>query len=488
MQEIADRIATWREHPARMVRELFGVEPDAWQEETLEAFPHTKRICLKACTGPGKTAVLAWIGWNFLLTRPHPIIGATSISADNLRANLWTELARWRTRSPLLEHLFEQTKTLIYAKQHAEDWKIEARTWAKDADATQIGNALRGLHAPYVMWLLDESGDYPEAIMPICEAIFSGNPAEAHIVQAGNPLKLSGPLYRACTVARDLWLVIEITADPDNPKRTSRVSIEHAREQIRLWGADNPWVLVNIFGRFPPSSLNVLIGPDEVGAAMKRYYREHEIGETSRVLGVDVAQYGDDASVIAPRQGIQMFPLLKYRNINSTQGAAQVSRKWSDWNADAAFIDNTGGFGAGWIDQLVLLGKTPIGVHFASEAHQKERYFNKRAEMAFDFVQWIKNGGAIPESNELMAALTQTTYTFKGDRFLLEPKDIVKIKLGYSPDDMDAAMLTFAEPVTPKAKSRGFAARSTEYNPFAELDKAVERSYAQDGYNPFKGS
>jgi hypothetical protein len=41
---------------------------------------------------------------------------------------------------------------------------MEARTWSADADANQIGNALRGVHADYVMWLLDENGDYPEAI------------------------------------------------------------------------------------------------------------------------------------------------------------------------------------------------------------------------------------------------------------------------------------------------------------------------------------
>jgi hypothetical protein len=29
----------------------------------------------------------------------------------------------------------------------------------------------------------------------------------------------------------------------------------------------------------------------------------------------------------------------------------------------------------------------------------------------------------------------QTIYTFRGDRLLLEPKDLVKTRLGYSPDD-----------------------------------------------------
>lgn len=487
MSAPAEKLAQWADHPAQMVRELFHTEPDPWQEEVLERFPHTERIALVACTGPGKTAVLAWLGWNMMLTRPHPIGGATSTSADNLKANLWTELARWRAEAPLLQDQFEQTKTVIFAKNAPDTWKLEARTWSKDADASQIGNALRGLHGKYVFWLLDETGDYPDAILPRVEAIFSGSPIEAHIVQAGNPLKLMGPLYHAHR-HRDLWLVINITADPKDPRRTPRVSVAHAEQQIREWGRDNPWVLVNIFGQFPPSSLNTLIGPEEVEAAMKRYYREHEIGGAPKVLGVDVARFGDDSSVIFPRQGIQGFPMLKYRNINSTQGAGQVIRKWDEWEVDASFIDDTGGFGSGWIDELMRLGKTPIGIHFAGKAHEHGRYANKRAEMYFDAAKWIKRGGALPESRELMMALTNTTYTHKDDKLILEPKESIKDKLKFSPDEADAFVLTFAEPVSPRQNNRRATREEPVYQPFRDLDRIIERSNAASGsYDPFRG-
>ena len=64
-------------------------------------------------------------------------------------------------------------------------------------------------------------------------------------------------------------------------------------------------------------------------------------------------------------------------------------------------------------------------------------------------VDWIRKGGALPAdtSQELIAALTRTTYSFRGDRLLLEPKDQVKARLGHSPDDADAFALTFAQPV-----------------------------------------
>jgi len=213
----------------------------------------------------------------------------------------------------------------------------------------------------------------------------------------------------------------------------------------------------------------VLIGPDEVAEAMKRYYRDHEIGNAARVLGVDVARFGDDSSVVCQRYGIQMLPLRKFRNLDSTQGAGQVALAWNDWNADACFIDETGGFGAGWIDQLRQLGKSPIGIQFAGEANDKGRYFNKRAEMAFEFVEWIKRGGAIPDDPQLAAALTHTTYTFKGDRFILEPKEDVKAKIAYSPDEFDAGMITFAHPVSPATVSLGQrkSLHQVEYDPFA---------------------
>ena len=468
-----------------MVREQFNVEPDPWQVEDLEAFPNTNRLALKAAKGPGKSTVLSWIGWNYLLTRPHPKIGAVSVSATNLADGLWSEMAKWMNCSPLLKAKFEWTKTRIFSKDYPETWFMSAKSYPKTADANQQANTLAGFHADYVLFLMDETGDMPRAVAVTAEAALAGC-KEAHIVQAGNPTSREGALYYCCQVARHLWTVITVTGDPDDPNRSNRISIDYARDLIKLHGRDNAWVKCNIFGEFPPTSINSLIGDDDVEAAMKRYHREFEIGNAPKVMGVDVAREGDDASVIFCRQGIQSFAPLSYRNIDSTQGAGVVSRKWADWGADAAFIDATGGFGSGWIDQLRLLGKSPIGVQFAGEAHDKSRYANKRAEMYFDAVEWIKRGGALPNSPELLAELTQTTYTHKGDRLLLEPKDQIKIKLGRSPDIADAFALTFAEPIQSATRSRSLPNRSAvtkgEYNPFADMDleSDVQRSYGAE--------
>lgn len=468
----AERLKIWREHYDIAARELFGITPDVWQDEAFKAFPHSPRLAMKACAGPGKTMVLAIVGLVFILTHPHARCGATSISGPNLKANLWKELAFWYGKSPLLQREFEFTTKEIYHRQHRQTWGIEARTWAQDANASEIGNVLRGLHGEYVLWLLDESGSYPAAIMPVLENIFAGAPKEAHIVQAGNCTSTSGPLYRAAVTARHLWTVIDITGDPDDPKRSPRIGMEYAREQIAQYGRDNPWVMINILGQFPPSSLNSLLGPSDIEASWARRYTQRDIEQAAKLLGVDVARFGDDASIIFPRRGLVAFKPAVLRNADGNQGAGQVNRMWAESEPDAVFIDNSGGYGASWIDGLARMNRSPIPVDFSGKAADP-RYFNKRTEMYFLAAEWVRRGGALPEDcPELMADLTETTYTFKGDKMLLEPKDMVKAKIGRSPDWGDGFVLTFAEPVTRRvAASAPQQGRASVFEPFRELQQ-----------------
>lgn len=476
--QAADKLRLWREKPQAMVRELFGVTPDAWQEDVLAMFPHRQRIAMKACKGPGKTTLLAWLCWNFLLTRPRPKIAAVSISKENLADGLWTEMAKWMNKSDLLKASFTWTKTRIFANTAPEEWFMSARSWAKSGDSTAQADTLAGLHADYLLFVIDEAGGIPDAVSAAAEAGLAnangGGGQEAHLVIAGNPTHLEGPLYRACSSERSLWEVIEITSDPDDLKRTPRVSAEWARQQIKKWGAENPWVLVNVFGRFPPSSINALIGPDEVRAAMQRSYSQAQIDGFARILGVDVAREGDDKSIILPRQGMVVFPWKTLRNVDSLVGASNVAWKWREWEADGCMVDATGGFGAGWIDQLRVLNREPIGVQFAGKATNDTRYVNKRAEMYVEACQWIKDGGQLPdESNEgalLLEELVAHTYTFVGDKMLIEPKDAVKEKIGRSPDISDGFALTFAFPVA--KRDRGAltpSGRSKEYDPYEAL-------------------
>jgi phage terminase large subunit len=481
--QASEKIAAWRASPARMVRELFHTEPDFWQLEVLEDFPHNPRQAMKACKGPGKTTVLAWLCWNFLLCYLHPKIAAVSITGDNLQDGLWAEMAKWRNKAPLLLTAFEWTRSRIFAKDHPDTWFMSARTFPRTGNAEAQANTLAGIHADNCMFVLDESGGIPDAVMAAAEAgLANADPTSgkhAHLVQAGNPTHLEGPLYRACTSERHLWKVYEITSDPDDPKRTPRVSVQWAKQQIEKYGRDNPWVLVNVFGRFPPSSINALIGPDEVRDAMQRHLRPEDYSFAAKVLGVDVALYGDDASVICQRQGLFVPPLTVMRGQGPMEGAGRVAHTWRQWQADGCFIDATGGFGDPWAAALEGLNFNPIRVMFSGESSDAQ-YHNKRAEMYFLAADWIRKGGALPNDPELLAELVAHTYTFKGDRLMVMPKELVKAKLGRSPDKADAFVLTFAFPVlagvtadTPDFLRRAFAdaqagRAQTDYDVFGD--------------------
>lgn len=463
----------WRADPVAFVREVFKAEPDGWQVKVLAAFPSSPRMAMKACKGPGKSCVLAWLIWNFMLTRLHPKVVCTSITGDNLADGLWTELANWQNRSPLLRAMFTWSKTRIVANDHPETWWCSARQWSKGADPKTQGETMAGVHADNVLFVLDEAGGIPDAVAAAAEAglanVVDPTKQEAHLLIAGNPYALEGPLYRATTSERHLWHLTEITADPDDPLRTPRVSVTWARQQIEKYGRDDPWVLVNVFGKFPPSSINALLGPDDVNSCLGRHLLEDQVTRgLPRILGVDVAREGNDRTVLFPRCGPIAYTPVTMRGANNIAVADRVKMAFNAWRPDAIFVDATGGYGGGVVDLLEQAGLPVVGIQFAGKAGNP-RYHNKRAEMWFLMAEWIKAGSALPPDGELVKELTAPTYHFVGDRFALERKEQIKERLGFSPDLADALALTFAQPVEPPGTLVGTSTTQAarDYNPFA---------------------
>ncbi len=438
-------IKRWKADPVAFVREQFGIEPDAWQCDVLTAFPLHQRLAMKAAKGVGKSAVLAWLMWNFLATRLHPKVACVSISGANLQDGLWAELAMWRAKSAFLTSAFEWQKTRIFAKDHEATWWASARQWSQTADQSSQANTLAGLHADNLLFVLDEAGGIPDAVMAAAEAGLAAG-TDCKLVQAGNPNMLSGPLYRATTNERHLWHLTEITADPDDPKRSTRVSAKWAREQIEKYGRDNPWVLVNVFGKFPPSSLNALIGPDQVSECMSRVMHPNAVDGQARVIGVDPARFGDDPTVIIERQGRCAFDPAVMRGARTEEIVGRVAVMHRKNPADAVFVDATGGYGAGVVDGLRLAGIRCIEVNFSSKA-KDDGYFNLRSEMWWDMAQWCITGGKLPNSPELVRELCEPTYTYQGNKIRLEEKDQIKARLGWSPNIADALCTTFAQPI-----------------------------------------
>ena len=450
------RIASYRELPygaCRFAQEQFGFQPDAWQEETLIAFadPKIPRISLQACAGPGKTAIEAICGWYFLATQctpgEHPKGLCTSITKENLRDNLWSEFAKWQGRSAYLSSAFTWTSGRIFANDHASTWWLAPRAWPKTGNADQQGATLSGLHSQNVLCIIDESGGIPPTVLRAAEQAL-GNTTFGKVLQGGNPISLDGMLYEAATRLKHQWKIIRINGDPDDPKRSPRIDLAWATQQIQTYGRDNPWVMSYILGQFPPNSLNALLGVEDVEAAMNRTLDPEKYTWSQRRLGIDVARFGDDRSVLFPRQGLRAWKPVEMRTADTMQIAARAVQAIAKFKPEMVLVDDTGHWGHGVIDGLRSAQHPAIGINFAAKAINP-RYRNRRAEMWIAMADWVKKGGWLPRIDALVAELVTPTYTFANGALLLEEKDQIKKRLGRSPDVADALALTFAIPDMP---------------------------------------
>lgn len=473
MNAASERIRFWRNNPAQFPRDVFGLEPDAWQDDAMKRLKSTgvNRLCLKACAGPGKTAVIAWAAWWWLSCFGdiglHPKGAAVATTSDNLRDNLWPELAKWRNRSPFLLAAFEWQKERIFAKDHPNTWFLSARSFSKTASADEQGRSLSGLHSEYPFVLIDESGDIAPAVGRAAEQAM-GNCRCGLIIQAGNPTSQDGLLYDSAVTNRKAWEVVSITADPDDPLRTPRVDAKWAKEQIEKYGRTNPWVMAYILGLFPPGSLNSLVSADVVSAALGRWLADDKWNWAAKIIGVDVARFGDDRTVIIMRQGLRAWDPIILRGADTFTIASRVADLFKREDADMIHVDGTGGYGAGVVDALKQ-AKIPVREVQFSGSPNDPRYFNKRSEMWFEMAEWLKSGPVyLPLCQEIVAELSVPTYSFQNSKFRLEEKDQIKERLGRSPDIGDGLALTFAFPVSPRMKVRARSATQTanyEYNP-----------------------
>jgi hypothetical protein len=198
------------------------------------------------------------------------------------------------------------------------------------------------------------------------------------------------------------------------------------------------------------------------------------------VIGVDVARYGSNESVIWFRKGrdARSITPIRLRGASTVELAGKVSEAFHRYRVDGIFVDG-GGVGGGVVDQLRALHIAVFDINFGSKAEgfgftqgvEGERYANKRAEMWGLMRGWLK-GGAIPNDPDLKAQLVGPlyTYTIKNEIQLEKKEDMMRRGLD-SPDLADALALTFALPVAAHEGAGrdgpGKPLVVSEYNPFS---------------------
>jgi hypothetical protein len=221
------------------------------------------------------------------------------------------------------------------------------------------------------------------------------------------------------------------------------------------------------------------ISAGDVDAAMSR---EIESNLTDPLaLGVDVARYGSNASVIFIRKGRDGRSITRqiYRGLSTVELATKVQDAHFAFHSDGIFVDG-GGVGGGVVDNIRHMhlhcyevqfgGKDDVGGY--PTGNDGERYANKRAAMWGALRSWLKTG-ALPNDPELKAQLVAPTYSYNiRNEIVLESKEDMMRRGVDSPDDADALALTFAYPLAPHMDAGREGPRKPivefEYDPFSD--------------------
>jgi hypothetical protein len=218
---------------------------------------------------------------------------------------------------------------------------------------------------------------------------------------------------------------------------------------------------------FSASMDNALITIDKVTDAAAKKMTDNDVVGSARILGVDVARYGSDRSVIQKRQGLVAYEPKIFNDIDNMTLAGMVAQEVNEWQPDAVFIDS--GRGEGVIDRLRQLGYFVTEVNFGGKP-LSPTYNNKRTEMWDNIRIWLDDGGALPNHTDLKTDLCVPLYKFdNSNRMQLESKDDIKKRGGRSPDLGDALALTFSYPVAAKKIGHfGFKEEAVmaDYDPF----------------------
>jgi len=440
--------------------------PDPWQEELLlaitdkltvtlstpgkqlsvnDVIEEAIQLAVRSGHTIGKTTLIAWLILWFMSTRPHPQIVVTSNTETQLNTKTWRELSKWHQRS-INKDWFQWTATKFYHVAHPETWFASAIPWSANKP-----EAFAGTHERYVLMIFDEASAIPDIIWETAEG--SMNTPGAMWVVFGNPTQNSGRFFECFGKFKHRWLTREVDS-----RQSRRADQKKIAEWIADYGEDSDFVRVRVRGLPPRAGNNQFIASDIVETC-KRYKAEgYQVQAV--ILGVDVARYGDDSSVILRRQGRMVWPLKKYRGLDTMQLADKVIEEKNDLQKDGIDVDyvmvDGVGVGAGVVDRLKQLGQEDIiEVNAGTKARDDKEFANLRAEMWGTMRDALKAGLQLPDDRELHEELCQPEYYFTNkQQLMLEKKEDMKARGLSSPDCADSLALTFSQGITLPRKQK----------------------------------
>lgn len=417
--------------------------PDTWQADILKELgaysaaitrgenPGPLQLAVASGHGIGKSALVAWIiGW-FMSTRDHPQIIVTANTEAQLLTKTWRTLSRWH-KQMINAHWFEWTATKFAYKHSPEDWYAAAVAWSENNP-----DAFAGTHDKNVLVIFDEASNISDVIWEKIDGAMSTR--GAMWICFGNPTRNVGRFYDCFHKYAKWWKHRQI--DSRKAKHADTIWVERFIEQF---GIDSDRTKVQILGQFPSAATRQLISTEAVEKCMKHEAEGWEY--LPKVMGVDIARFGENASTICIRQGRKVFPIEVLPKQDLMLTAHRVAEAIKEHRPIQVFVDGSG-MGAGVVDRLRQLNYQIVDVNGGNQS-LNPRFLNKRAEMWYELKEFIEGLCELPRDSELQKELTAVSYDFtdKG-RIRLDRKSDLMADYGFSPDRADALAMTFAYPI-----------------------------------------
>ncbi|MEU3161793.1 hypothetical protein ABZ753_30975 [Streptomyces griseoincarnatus] len=450
-RHLKQRTRLYQHNPVGWVQERLGQVVWSKQREIMLSIRDHRRTAVRSCHGVGKSHTASLVASWWLDTHPpgEAFVVTSAPTFAQVRAILWRYIRRVHRRGKLAGRV-NQTEW------HMEDELVAFGRKPADHDES----AFQGIHARYVLVILDEACGIPEQLWVAADALTTNS--DCRILAIGNPDNPASHFRKVCQPGSG-WNVIGISAF-ESPNLTGEevpedvaqalVSRGWVEEKATEWGEDNPLYKSKVLGEFSEDAPNKVVRASDIAKCRIDPEAKPTAADLEPVeLGVDVGGGGDE-TVIRERRGRRAGREWRAHTDRPEKIAPLVLQAIKESGATAVKVDSIGiGFGViGELRNLAGQGKHSariVGVNVGEKSSQPDKFKNLRAEI------WWEIGRSLSErqgwdlsqmanADTTVAQLLEPLWEVDAQgRIFVEPKDEIRKRLGRSPDNADALLLSF---------------------------------------------
>ena len=283
-------------HTERRGKRLFLSDQ---QKEVIIAIGENGKVSTLSGKGIGKSFMLANIAIWFVSVFPEAQVVLTAPSSKTLKSGLWKEVKKWIIGS-YVEALFTMTSEKLYmdVEESLDSFPsfVEMRTATKGSP-----ESMAGIHTENLLLMADEASRVDDEILQVLQDTLTSG-ANNKMIMTSNGTRNSGFFYDSHMDDRaNMWTKFKFSAE-DSPF-TSKESI---LGQELKFGRDSNMFIVNVVGGFSKEDPDSFLNAHDVACAFDRDVTPMTSDEIE--IGVDVARFGNDRTVLFWRHGMKVFP------------------------------------------------------------------------------------------------------------------------------------------------------------------------------------